>query len=650
MTGRDAGDGERFRPRPGAPKNRQQRFVSQVLKEVSKAGGRSSGRAGARPGSRLGRGHVAARFTGRALPPNARRVAIKARLVNLRQAAPRSVATHLRYIEREGVGRSGEPGKAYGPTTDDADLTDFEERAADDRHQFRFIVSAENAEQLEDLRTYTRHLMSRMEADLGTTLDWVAVDHWNTDNPHTHIVLRGKDDTGKDLIISRDYIAHGMRERASGLATEWLGPRTEREIQQGLQREVAQERWTSLDRTLQRTIRDGVVQLESVEGSVSQGRELLMLRGRLQSLERMGLAEERASGEWSIRPDVERVLRALGERGDIVRTMQRAMSGVTRDLSVFESSAQFSAVIGRVVAKGLADEMSDRGYLVVDGIDGKAHYVTLSAQSTLERYPVGAVVEVRGSTETRAADRTIAEMVVNGVYRTDHHLAIAKTRSTSDRDPAEFVNTHIRRLEALRRAGVVERIADGVWRVPQDLPEHGRQYDARRQGDISVALRSHFPIEKQTRAIGATWLDQQLIGGGHAVTERGFGGDVREAMRQRVDFLAEQCLAERRGERVILTRNLLAILRDRDIAVAGRAIALETGLTHRAVVDGERVSGIYRRNVQLASGSFAVLDDGMGFSLVPWRPVIEERLGQKVGALVRGGNVVWQLGRQLGIS
>jgi type IV secretory pathway VirD2 relaxase len=649
VSDREGGDGERFRARPGALKNRQQKFVSQVLKEVSKAGARLSGRAGARPGSRLGRGHVAARFAGRTLPSNARRVAIKTRLVNLRHAAPRSVTTHLRYIEREGVGRSGEPGRAYGPATDDADLSEFEERSADDRHQFRFIVSAEDAEQLEDLRTFTRHLMSRMEADLGTTLDWVAVDHWNTDNPHTHIVLRGKDDTGKDLIISRDYIAHGMRERASRLATEWLGQWTEREIQQGLQREVDQERWTSLDRTLLQITRDGVVQLELAAGVPEHGQSRLMLRGRLQYLERMSLAEESAAGEWSIRPDAERVLRSMGERGDIVRTMQRAMSGVTRELAVFEPSEQAPAVIGRVVAKGLADEMADRGYLVVDGIDGKAHYVVLSSQLTLEQYPVGAIVEVRGSTETRAADRNIVDLAVSGVYRTDNHLAIAKTRITSDRDPADFVSAHVRRLEALRRAGVVERIADGVWRVPQDLPERGRQHDAQRLGDISVALRSHFPIGHQTRAIGATWLDQQLIGGGRGLTERGFGGDVREAMRQRVDFLAGQGLAERRGARVILARNLLATLRDRDIAAAARTIARETGLTHRPVIEGERVSGIYRRNVQLASGRFAMLDDGMGFSLVPWRPVIEHRLGKRLGAVVRGANATWQLGRQLGV-
>jgi type IV secretory pathway VirD2 relaxase len=241
-----------FRVRPGPPKNRQQRFVSQVLREVGKAGGKTTRRLSGRPGARLGRGHIAARFTSRVQPRDARRVVIKTRLVNLRHVGARSTPMHLRYIEREGVGPDGEPGKAYGPSTDEVDLDAFELRGRDDRHQFRFIVSPEDSGELGDLRRYTRHLMQRMEADLGTSLDWVAVDHWNTDNPHTHILLRGKDDSGRDLIISRDYIAHGMRERAAGLATEWLGPRTEQEIRQSLQREVEQERWTSLDRATTR--------------------------------------------------------------------------------------------------------------------------------------------------------------------------------------------------------------------------------------------------------------------------------------------------------------------------------------------------------------------------------------------------------------
>jgi type IV secretory pathway VirD2 relaxase len=632
-----------FRARPGPPKNRHQRFVSQVLREVGKAGGRRTRRLTGRPGSRLGRGHVAARVAGRALSRSARRVTIKARLVNLRKVGKRSTTTHLRYIEREGVGRDGEPGKAYGPATDEADLADFEARGREDRHQFRFIVSPEEAEDLGDLRRYTSHLMQRMEADLGTSLDWVAVDHWNTDNPHTHIVLRGKDDTGKDLIISRDYIAHGMRERAAGLATEWLGPRTEQEIQQSLQREVEQDRWTGLDRTLQREVQAGTIRLEQLQ----QDSRRCQLVGRLQHLQRMGLAESRAPGEWTLRPDTEPVLRALGERGDIVRTMQRAMSGAQRELAVFESGQANSRVIGRVAAKGLADELYDRGYLVIDGIDGKAHYVALPVRVELEHYPAGAVVEARSSAEVRPADRTIAALAVEGVYRTAHHRAVAMTHGGAARDPDEVVAAHVRRLEALRRAGIVERIADGVWRVPPDLPEQGRKYDAR-LGGVTVTVRSHLSIEQQMRAVGATWLDQQLIAGGKDLGERGFGAEVREALRQRSDFLIEQGLAERRGQRVILARNLLATLRERDIGAGALRIAKETGLAHRPVVDGERVNGVYRRNVLLASGRFAMLDDGMGFSLVPWKPVIEQRLGQTLMAVVRGGGVSWEFGRQIG--
>ena len=651
MSRRGNSDGEdRFRVRPGAPKQRGQAFVSQVLRQAGKAANWTGRKPGKTPGSRLGRGHVAARFTGQSLSATSRRATVKVRLVYLKQAGARSTITHLRYIEREGVGREQDTGQAYGPMTDEADLPAFEERGREDRHQFRLIVSPEDAEQLDDLRTYTRHLMGHMEADLGSRLDWVAVNHWNTDNPHTHIVLRGKDDTGKDLIISQAYITRGMRERAAELSTEWLGPRTELEIQRTLLRQVDQERWTSLDRTLQREARDGLNRVDQPARDPKLRQQRVLLVGRLQRLQRMGLATEERPGIWAVHADAEPVLRAMGERGDIIRTMQRAMGSQQRDLAVFQSGEDGRSVIGRVAGKGLADELYDKGYLVVDGIDGKAHYVALPAKTELAQYPVGTIVEARGSAEFRAADKNIVALAVDGLYRTDHHLTVAKVQATSERDPHEMVDSHVRRLEALRRAGIVERVAEGVWRVPADLPEKGRQYDMQRLGGVSVELRSHLPIERQTRVIGATWLDQQLIGGASGIADNGFGGDVREALRQRSDFLIKQGLAERRGQRVILARNLLGILRGREIDVAAKIIATETGLAHRPIADGERVSGIYRRNVQLASGRFAMLDDGMGFSLLPWKPVIEQRLGKTMTAIIRGSNVSWMLERQRGIS
>ena len=654
MSKRGDSDGnDHFRIRPGAPKQRGQAFVSQVLRQTTKAAnatGGQRGKGGKTPGSRLGRGHVAARFTGQALSASSRRATVKVRLVYLKQAGVRSTITHLRYIEREGVGREQDTGEAYGPMTDRADLPAFEERGREDRHQFRLIVSPEDAEQLDDLRTYTRHLMGRMEADLGTRLDWVAVSHWNTDNPHTHIVLRGKDDTGKDLIISQQYITQGMRERAAELATELLGPRTELEIQRSMQREVYQERWTGLDRTLQREAVDGLLRVERLNESRLQ-RQRLLLVGRLQRLQRMGLATEAQPGVWAVHADAESTMRAMGERGDIIRTMQRAMGNQQRELAVFQPGEDGRAIIGRVAGKGLADELYDKGYLIVDDIDGKAHYVALPPRTELEQYPVGAVVEVKGSATISAADKTIAAVAADGLYRTDHHLAIAQAQSQTDRDPSEVVDAHVRRLEALRRAGIVERLAEGIWQVPDDLPERGRQYDTQRLGGgVAVELKSHLPIERQARAIGATWLDQQLIGGGKGLGELGFGSEVKDALQQRADFLAEQGLAEKRGQRVILARNVLATLRGRELATAGQSIAAETGLQHLPMVDGERVSGVYRRSVMLASGRFAMLDDGLEFRLVPWKPMIEQRLGKQIAATVRGGSVSWEIGRQRGPS
>lgn len=148
------------------------------------------------------------------------------------------------------------PRKAYSARIDTVALKEFEAVGHDDRHRFRFIVSPEDAVQLEDLCSFARNVMKRTKTDLGTRLDWVAVDHSDADNAHTHFVLRSKDETGRDLVAPH-YVAHGMRRRASELATEWLGARTEMKIRAGMQREADQERWTGLDQALQANTRDG---------------------------------------------------------------------------------------------------------------------------------------------------------------------------------------------------------------------------------------------------------------------------------------------------------------------------------------------------------------------------------------------------------
>ena len=650
-------DEERFRPRPGKVRSKRdagaKRFTAQVLRAAQKSGagsGRPLSRGPGR-GAEKGRGHVAARVLGGRLGPRSRRVVVKARLVVHAQGAPGSTGAHLSYIQRDSVTREGEPGRAYSAGRDVADADAFEARVEGDRHEFRFIVSPEDAAEIGDLRAYTRDLMGRMEADLGTRLDWVAVDHWDTDNPHTHVVLRGVDESERDLVIARDYISHGLRNRASELATETLGPQTELEMRERMTSEVGQERWTSLDRQLVGQARDGVVDLRAVPTMGDQGFRRDLLTGRLQELERLGLAQPQGPNRWAVSPNAEPMLRAMGERGDIIRTMQRAMADAARPLAIFDAEAAPATIVGRVAAKGLADELQDRGYLVVDGVDGRAHYVALAPGADLSAYPSGGIVEVRAATrEPRPADRTIASQVGrDGHYRVDRHLAEAMRDARPGDDPDGFVDAHVRRLEALRRAGIVERVEEGVWRVPSDYLDRAATHEAGRFGGAAVELRSHLPIARQTRAIGATWLDRTLLDGS-SPAPAGFGAEVRTALGERSAFLVEEGLATRRGQRLVLARDLLATLRSREVAQVGGALAKETALDHRPVIEGGKVSGVYRRSVMLTSGRFAMLDDGVGFSLVPWKPVLEQRLGRSVTGVLRGGSVSWDLSRQRGIG
>jgi type IV secretory pathway VirD2 relaxase len=577
-------------------------------------------------------------------------VIVKVRIIKHAEIRPASLKENLDYIERDGVQPDGSPGHLEAAEQEEIDAASFARRIEPDRHHFKIIVSPEDGAQIGDLKSYTRELMAQVERDLGTRLEWVATDHWDTDNPHIHILLRGKDEAGEDLVIAGDYIAHGMRPRAAKLATRWLGPRTEREIRESLTREVQQERWTSLDRTLQQSAQGGTVDLTGLSTAVQDREHRALLVGRLQRLGELGLAGRLAPNRWQLSRELEPLLRAMGERGDIIRRMQRALGGKRRELGPIGGHELPESVTGRLVAKGIDDPLNDRGYLIVDGIDGRAHHIAVPPKVDLGGLPVGAIVTVSNGPKPRTADRTIAELGHDGIYRTSEHLAVARADDRPGGDPERFVEAHVRRLEALRRAGIVERLEEGVWRVPKDLVEGGRAYDARRAGGVHVEVRSYLPIERQVRAVGATWLDRLLVDQRDDVPPTGFGSEVRAALANREGFLVREGLAERRGQRITLARNLLATLRARELESVAAKLQAESGLIYRPIVDGVPISGTFRRSVLLASGRLAMLDDGAGFSLVPWRPVIEERIGQVVTAVARGDHVSWSLSPRRGVA
>jgi Protein of unknown function (DUF3363) len=507
--------------------------------------------------------------------------------------------------------------------------------------------------------------MQQMETDLGTRLDWIAVDHHNTGHPHTHILLRGVTEDGKALNIAGDYIAYGIRERASEIVTRELGRQTELEVTKQLEREVDVDRFTGLDRMLIAEqqgrefsdLRPG----QDMRDTFRQNRALLIERAR--KLGRMGLATEIETGKWIVSPKAELTLRELGERGDIIKAMHRALEreGLAEDRHparyVLHRENATERITGRVLDKGLGgDEMGERVRLVIDGVDGRVHHIELDA-ARVEEVGRGMIV-VAGSAPPgpRAADRNILDIAGRGgVYRPSEHLQRARTGI--DRiggDPEAFVRSHVRRLEALRRAGHAERIDADHWRVPADLPARGQAYDlARDRANIRISVLSHNSLDQQIRSDGATWLDRELASPSRTTLANiGFGREVTEAMERRRRSLLNMGHAVRLEDgRIRVSKDLIANLEPTEVTRVGKAIAAERGLTFTAAKTGEYVSGTLVGSTQLASGRFAMIDDGISFQLVPWQPVLDKRIGQHITGTVReAGGIEWGFGRTRGLG
>ncbi|MFT8897990.1 MAG: DUF3363 domain-containing protein [Acetobacter sp.] len=576
---------------------RPRSFLAQVLHASRRAGGGSSGSPGKGKGSSprsgpstFGRGH--SRFGRSRLFDAHRRVTVKARVVRQsgRGARPGSLADHLGYLRRDGITRDGEKAHLFGPDGQEVDASDFATRCKDDRHHFRFIVSPEDAPEMADLDGFTRDLVRQMEADLSTQLDWAAVSHWNTDNPHVHLIVRGVDQGGADLVIARDYISHGLRSRAEDLVSLELGPRAEHEIEMALRQNVTAERWTRLDAELQRHTDDmGIVDMRAdISGAHAFGRDAThraLLTGRAQTLERMGLATPEGPGRWSLAPGMEDTLREMGARGDIIKTMHHAMTGRGHDRVISPGDYVISgrdqpvALTGRLLERGLHNELTGEAYAVIDATDGRVHHVRFSGVDAFrDAPPDGSIVEIRTATGRTS----------------------------------------------------------------------GKDY-------LVLTARSDLDLAAQVKAPGATWLDHRLVERQPMDLARtGFGAEVGQTMQERTRHLADRGLASfHAGGSARYQRNLLATLRQQELDQVGGKLAKESGLAYERSVPGHFVTGQYVKRLNLSSGRFAMIDDGMGFQLVPWAPSLEKQHDRYVDGVVRDdGGVNWRHDRKLdmGIS
>ena len=379
---------------------RAQRHAALVFRQAGKQGARTLRQRGHVSPASLKRGMGAGvRAAAGLIAPGSRRVIVKARYTRIVAGDLGAARAHIKYIVRDGVTREGEPGRLYDASGDEVDAAAFLDRSSSDPHQFRFVVSADEGARLADLKPFIRNLLTDMERDLDTKLDWIAVDHFNTGHPHTHIVIRGRDDKGQDLVMARDYIAHGVRARAQALVTLELGPESEVERMQKLFNEVAQERLTRLDRSLLLRAKDRVLVITADQEADPAQRTLRI--GRLKTLQKLGLAEERQRGVWALDSAMEPKLRQLGDRADKFKMMQRALAeaGIDRGaaaMALFERGPRKAPLIGKVVGVGMVDEITDRTWVVIDAVDGRVHYAELGRLRATDVPERGTLVALAG--------------------------------------------------------------------------------------------------------------------------------------------------------------------------------------------------------------------------------------------------------------
>lgn len=502
-----------FRVRPGRIGDRQARsgrtFVGEALAAAERAGGLGAGRSLGR--GRFGRGRAASLAAARGGGLAARGAIVKARVVRAGRARG-GLGLHLNYLQREGVTRDGAGGQMFGAGGDGVDPAAFAERCAQDRHHFRFIVSPDDGEQLADLRAYARELMSQAQQDLGTRLDWIAIDHWNTGHPHLHLLVRGRADDGSDLVISRDYISRGLRARAGELVRLELGPRSEPEIAERLERQVTAQRWTDLDRGLERrAAEDGLIDLRPARRGGDRRHQAYVARAR--RLEAMGLAREEGAGRWRLDRRAQATLRAMGREGDIIARLHAAMAREGRQADPAAFALASDAVVGRLAGRGHDDELSGTAFAVVEGVDGRLHHVALRDLADASDAPLGAVVELRklengrGVLAVRSDLDLDGQVTARGATWLDRRLLDRQAAAPADRGYGQAVRDALKaRTEHLVSEGLAQRRGRSVV-FARDLLNalRGRELAdtaARLAGDLGkphAPARAGEPVEGRYR-------------------------------------------------------------------------------------------------------------------------------------------------------
>jgi type IV secretory pathway VirD2 relaxase len=290
----------------------------------------------------------------------------------------RSWAAHGEYLQREHAQNIGEKGFGFNEKSNSVDLktTLRQWQNENDEHVFKLIISPENGHQL-DLKQHATDLMKQVEKDLKTKLEWAAIDHHNTDHPHLHVLIRGVNSRGNTLTIEPHYLTSGLRHRSEELATRVLGLRLENDMVQSRSRQIEREYFTEIDRSLRHKAVNSIVNFHTPVSNNLVARELRLFEiKRLKFLENLSLAKKISAKAWKLDDEFELKLKNMQLSNDIIKSRARHnIDTISYEVPTPTHIQKHKPLTGKVVGMGLEDELRDKRYLLIEGIDGKIHYI-----------------------------------------------------------------------------------------------------------------------------------------------------------------------------------------------------------------------------------------------------------------------------------
>ncbi|BDB13375.1 DUF3363 domain-containing protein [Acidithiobacillus ferrooxidans] len=391
---------------------------------------------------------------GLALRTASRRCMVKVNYVANKKAG--QWAAHGRYLEREGAQKEGEIGKGFNANGDEVSLSSemHKWQMEGDQRLFKIVVSPEDGDRLQ-MKEYTREFMARLGQHIGkgdapgTGLEWAAIDHYNTGHPHTHVVLRGKD----NLQIAPDLIRNGMRKIAEEIATERLGYKSELEIQKSKEKEIDARQFTGIDRDIQDRQVTGP---EPDKTYVTEDRltpdakhpdfvaQRLRIR-RLETLEKLGVAEKVGAMTWALDQGWDKALKDLQvlQRRTAMVAQGRALMTDPRCPPVVTKIQPGDHLVGRVLGTGL-DEQYDRSYILIEGTDSRVHIVYQNAamekQRADQKLQPRSLVSVTGKSFEKGPADGMPGKTVNYTKVTEYGLSIPDQHFKSVKIPEQALD------------------------------------------------------------------------------------------------------------------------------------------------------------------------------------------------------------------